>query len=455
MVDSFQKSFNKPLYYLSLYLFSLSIFLFDINVELGVASGVLYTLLVLFSLYPGKPFYIFVGASLGTALTVLGYFVSPNGGEDWKVLTNRGLALFVLWVTAGLSVAFQRGNEIIKDDAIHLANEARLLAVLNTSVDGIVTINHRGQIQSINPAAQKLFQYNESEILNKNVSLLMPEPWRSEHDEYLSKYLQTGETKIIGIGREVVGLRKDRTTFPLDLAVSRMEIDGQIMFTGILRDITERKASEKELKNLNSLLETSNAHLERLSYQDALTGVHNRRYFDEQLINEWSRCKRLGLPISLIMFDLDFFKKVNDDYGHPIGDQCLIDISRFVQSQLKRPGDILCRVGGEEFAILLPVTQLEGATQLAKQLGDSVRNLRLIPYDNDSSKVITISLGVATMIPNVQSVESLVEMADKALYQAKENGRDRYEIFDGVSPHSLNGLASVKAKKEPSENPQV
>ena len=125
--------------------------------------------------------------------------------------------------------------------------EARRRAILGTVVDGIITIDGRGTIDAFNPAAERIFGYTAAEVAGRNVNTLMPEPYRGEHDTYLKDYLDTGEAKVIGIGRQVTGRRKDGSTFPMELAVSEMEVGGNRMFTGIVRDITERKAAEEEL----------------------------------------------------------------------------------------------------------------------------------------------------------------------------------------------------------------
>ncbi|MBH0198087.1 MAG: PAS domain S-box protein [Nitrospira sp.] len=127
-------------------------------------------------------------------------------------------------------------------------SEARLRAVVNHAVDGIITMDERGVVESFNPAAERMFGYRVDEVIGKNIKMLMPEPYRSEHDGYLARYHQTRQAKIIGIGREVMGLRKDGTTFPLDLAVSEMCLGEQRLFTGITRDITARKQAEEALQ---------------------------------------------------------------------------------------------------------------------------------------------------------------------------------------------------------------
>ena len=128
---------------------------------------------------------------------------------------------------------------------------AKLKAILDTTVDGIVTINEMGIIQSFNRAAERIFGYSAREVLSRNVSILQPQPYRDHHDEFLANYRRTGIRKIIGIGREVAGRRKDGSTFPLYLAVSEASADGERSFTGILRDLTEHKAAMEEIKILH------------------------------------------------------------------------------------------------------------------------------------------------------------------------------------------------------------
>ncbi|CAA0095290.1 Sensor protein FixL [Zhongshania aliphaticivorans] len=127
---------------------------------------------------------------------------------------------------------------------------SRTKAILDTIVDGVITINDQGLIETVNPAAENIFGYNKSELIGNNVSMLMPLPYHKEHDIYLSNYLDTGDKKIIGIGREVTGLRSNGTTFPLELAISEMEVNGQRMFTGVVRDISQRKNTEETLRGL-------------------------------------------------------------------------------------------------------------------------------------------------------------------------------------------------------------
>jgi diguanylate cyclase (GGDEF)-like protein len=166
------------------------------------------------------------------------------------------------------------------------------------------------------------------------------------------------------------------------------------------------------------------SHLNELALMDGLTGVPNRRYFDELLVKEWQRCKRSQLPLSLIIIDVDFFKRYNDFYGHSQGDVCLKAIADTLKANLKRPGDFVARYGGEEFICLLPEIALRGATQKATDLELAVRALAIPHEKSDALPIVTISLGVATASQVVGDDSSaLVNIADQLLYEAKVGGR--------------------------------
>ncbi len=171
-------------------------------------------------------------------------------------------------------------------------SEARNRAILETAVDAIITIDEHGTIESVNPSAERLFGYPSADMVGRNVKMLMPSPYREEHDGYLHNYVTTGRKKIIGIGREVVGLRKDGTTFPMDLAVSEVRLEGRRLFTGIVRDVSERKAAEErlhyyaqELQERNAELLRSNQELDDFAYiashdlKEPLRGIHNYATF--------------------------------------------------------------------------------------------------------------------------------------------------------------------------------
>src|SRR5262249_1744578 len=153
----------------------------------------------------------------------------------------------------------------LAESALH-DSEERLHAILQTAVEGILTIDEHGIVESINPAAEKTFGFTAAEIVGRNVSALMPSPYREEHDGYIANYLRTGNARIIGIGREVVGQRKDGSLFPMDLAVSEVNLAGRRLFTGFIRDISERKRAEDKLASLAQTLAEKNKELETIVY---------------------------------------------------------------------------------------------------------------------------------------------------------------------------------------------
>lgn len=167
-----------------------------------------------------------------------------------------------------------------------LDNEARLRAILETAVEGIITIDEMGLIESINASAVQLFGYQPDEVKGKNVSILMPSPYRQQHDQYLKNYRETGRAKIIGIGREVVGRRKDGSTFPMDLSVSEVRLAQGRIFTGFVRDVTTRKESENQLAEMARRLAGKNKELEAIVYvasHDLRSPLVNIQGFSKEL----------------------------------------------------------------------------------------------------------------------------------------------------------------------------
>jgi len=169
--------------------------------------------------------------------------------------------------------------------------------------------------------------------------------------------------------------------------------------------------------------------IRRLSISDGLTGVANRRYFDEQFKREWQRNRRNNLPIGVIMIDIDFFKNYNDAYGHQAGDECLKQVAKTLQKSLRRPGDLLARYGGEEFVALLPEINIEGTAKIAYSMHQAVMELSIPHRGSKVHKNLTISLGVAGgQLNEFQTPEDLLAKADQALYEAKNGGRNQIAL---------------------------
>ena len=169
--------------------------------------------------------------------------------------------------------------------------------------------------------------------------------------------------------------------------------------------------------------------LTKLAITDGLTGIANRRYFDDQLAHEWTRARRLNQTLAIAMIDVDWFKKYNDHYGHQGGDDCLRQVANVLSNVAKRDSDFVARYGGEEFAIILPMTQAENALELSKNICLALSNLEL-PHALSDFGHVTLSVGVAVGCPKQNTTpHNLLVNADKALYTAKEKGRNRAVLF--------------------------
>ncbi len=191
-------------------------------------------------------------------------------------------------------------------------------------------------------------------------------------------------------------------------------------------EMDQRKIRETELAELNKSLENANQKLREISNTDGLTGIPNRRLFDEAYLTEWRRCRREKQPLSVVMGDIDFFKAYNDRYGHLEGDQCLRTVAQALLESTRRPGDMIARYGGEEFVALLPNTESTGAVEVAEKMRLKVLTAQIEHGASSICPYVTISLGAATICPEVgQDPSILLDYADRALYTAKSEGRNQ------------------------------
>jgi diguanylate cyclase (GGDEF)-like protein len=193
----------------------------------------------------------------------------------------------------------------------------------------------------------------------------------------------------------------------------------------MIRQLIERERLQRELREAKTALEANNASLKLLALSDGLTGLANRRLFDQRLSAEFKRAMRDQSPLALVMIDVDYFKKFNDHHGHVAGDACLQIVAKAVQAGQRRPGDVAARFGGEEFAILLPDTDLHGALAVADSVRAAIAGLRFA-HGASPLHILTVSAGVHAVVPaRGQPARALVEAADRGLYQAKAEGRNR------------------------------
>lgn len=221
-------------------------------------------------------------------------------------------------------------------------------------------------------------------------------------------------------------------TYEFDISKLEQEKQYAAMINRELEEeILKRIHTEGKLKEEIDKAEALADKLITISSKDGLTGINNRRRFDEYLENEWNRSARTNSPLSLILCDIDSYKAYNDTYGHLAGDDCLKRIAHVLEHYARRAGDMAARYGGEEFVILLPDTISGQAAFIAEQIRTAVEDLRVLHKSSKISEHVTVSLGVATIIPTRDTKpEVLINLADEALYKAKNEGRNRVIITD-------------------------
>lgn len=325
-------------------------------------------------------------------------------------------------------------------EAAKQVSEQRLQTLMN-NVPGmifryVVDARNQAQFTYVSPHAVDLFELDATEIQQDSQhfwSLILPE------DEVAIRRPLTNQSQTAQPWSAEYRIRtpSGRIKWMQTRASLDHSTAGSTVWDGVTVDITDRKQAEAVLQNYRQHLEQqvqartfalqqANQALDRLATLDGLTQIANRRRFDRYLEQEWQRLARDQQPLSLILCDIDYFKRYNDCYGHQQGDICLQQVVRAMQHVIKRPADLLARYGGEEFAIILPQTNRWGAAQVAKSLHTAVQQRQLPHQDSPIRNFVSISGGVATVLPTLNgNPQRLIMAADQALYQAKQQGRDR------------------------------
>ena len=310
-----------------------------------------------------------------------------------------------------------------------MESEEKYRSILNASPDDITITDLEGRIIMVSPAAKKMFGYelNFNEFTSMRlVDFIVPEDVERAQSNILRMY-QGGDPRP----NEYRGVRKDRSIFDIEVNSGFiLNSNGQpTKMVFIVRDITERKLAEQQIQELFQQLEIEKNTAHFNSITDSLTRLANRRYFDEALKTEFYRLKRTGSTLSLIMLDVDHFKKFNDTYGHLAGDDCLRQIGTTLKRIVGRVPDIVARYGGEEFVVILPETENVGAETLAERIRNAVEALAIAHSASDISNYVTVSLGVVTAdTSRLASPERIVALADEALYSAKKSGRNQLVV---------------------------
>lgn len=306
-----------------------------------------------------------------------------------------------------------------KDTEVALAQRDTILQnILEASPDSIGIFNENMVYQACNqPFVTALGISDVDELIGKRLQDVIPNEAYSRLSESDNKVLHEG--KSLRYIDRVVNSKGQFTWYDVVKSPFRDPASGTNGVLVMARDVSERYLAEQKL-------EEANQELERLSFIDSLTQISNRRRFDEQLDTLWHVHSREQQPMTVMLCDIDYFKGFNDVYGHQRGDDALIKVAEVFKQVLPRSSDSVARYGGEEFAFILPNTTAEGAMRVAERIHQGVANLALEHQASNVSSIVTVSIGLVSLVPQpLDSSESVVALADSALYQAKANGRNQ------------------------------
>jgi len=325
-----------------------------------------------------------------------------------------------LWTYGFIIMVNQRLN------AENHEEKEKLQLVFNTSPDAALITNLTdGLFVDVNLGFSVLTGYTRGEVIGN--SALTISMWHNIADR--QRFISEVKDKGVCTNLEFVFKRKDDRQFVGTISARIINIRAVPHIVSVIHDITERKLAEQKIQELVQQLEIEKKTAQLNSMTDSLTGLANRRQFDDSLRTEFFRLKRSGSTLSLIMLDVDHFKKFNDTYGHLAGDDCLRQIGTMLRTIVGRAPDIVARYGGEEFVVILPETEDIGAEALAERIRKAAEALAIPHSASDTSDYVTVSLGVVTVYTTgLTSPEQVVALADEALYSAKKGGRNRLAV---------------------------
>jgi len=308
-------------------------------------------------------------------------------------------------------------NPSLRSPELPEEKEAFFSKIVELAADSILAINEDLKLVFFNQEAERTFGYKSEEIIGQHINKLIPSEYHDRHNAHIKEFLSKNIVSRLMNMRgnvEVKGQRKDGSIFFCEVSLIKVGVQTGIFLAAILRDITKSKETEKKLKNLAEI--------------DALTGLMNRGTIENVLRREIERAFRYEKNLAFLMLDIDYFKKVNDTYGHEMGDVVLKRLAGICLDNI-REVDFIGRWGGEEFVILMPEIDTKGVSIAAEKLRRLIES-QPIELANNENIQITVSIGGALFQRSNPQWEFLYKEADKALYQAKEKGRNRFCMAD-------------------------
>ena len=345
------------------------------------------------------------------------YLYTENDTLKFSILINDTLGIAQGGKT-GQAITLPDIQMYLDDNTPNMSNVASCVA-------------HRGTTIVVDDArASEEFDFSGTlkfdEMLEYRSTSFLTIPFKSQTDRCIGVLqllnAQTDDGEVVPFSADVVPLIEALASQASIAIENRALLDGQDLLKRQLEKEVDNRT--KELKEALTKLSEAHIILKELNTIDAVTGIRNRQYFDNVLEAEWRRAKRQGYDVSLMLLDIDHFKKVNDTHGHLAGDECLASIAKEIDKAFNRPSDVVARYGGEEFAVILPYVTEENALSMAEQLRKLIEE-RTFLADGNQLK-ITISIGLATLQPSDDvAPRDLIGLADGVLYEAKSTGRNR------------------------------
>jgi len=295
--------------------------------------------------------------------------------------------------------------------------EQRLANVLGAVRDAILTINTKGIVQSINAAGERIFGYPKHHVIGQNIRMLFPSSHADHHDKYLANYAKTRESPLINTTQELEAQHANGAVFPIELTVTEIREGTQRLFTGVIRDITER----------NKVL----SKIHHLAHHDALTNLPNRTLYIERVERAIYRAKRTQKPLALMFVDLDKFKPINDTLGHEAGDAVLKTVAERMLACV-RQSDTVARFGGDEFVAILE--NLDGPENAAKVAQKVLAKLSApIAVPGGQTATVGASIGISTFPDDGTTMDALAHAADQAMYAVKNAGRNGFQFYKDLA----------------------
>jgi diguanylate cyclase (GGDEF)-like protein/PAS domain S-box-containing protein len=317
-------------------------------------------------------------------------------------------------------------------------SEVRKIAVLESALDCIVTMDYEGKIVEFNPAAERVFGYKRGETIGKDLAeMIIPPSLRETHRRGLAHFLSTGEGPLLGKQIETTAMRADGSEFPIELALTRVSLEGPPLFTGFIRDITERK--------------TQAAILEYHATHDPLTDLPNRVFLHERLEQIFLEGQMDSSPTALLLIDLDRFREINDTLGHHRGDLVIKEVCHRLQGVLRK-SDMVARLGGDEFGLLVPKADADDAVLVARKIFEAFEP----PLSVEGLPIIVeASIGIALYPDHGANADSLFQRADVAMYAAKQTGSG-FSVYNADQDHhSPRKLALMGELRHAIENNEL